>query len=183
MWTMTYRVEPADLKTVKRHLRLFQHQVSRLIGRLPLVAVVELGSEGGRLHVHLGAPRFLSIELMSRCWPHGFVWVGDAKRIKGRMAVGQLASYLAKYLSKGGDGLADDDPKGRAAGAHRYSVTEGFQPELVTVRAATAAKALAGAMELMGEPDLVIAWDLRPDAPAFGYWVCWPAEAWHPPPP
>jgi len=182
MWTLTYADEPPDLRTVNRHLRWFQRQLLRVFGKLAHVEVVETGSERGRFHVHAGADRFLSIEGVRRCWPHGYVWVGDTKRIRGRMAVGQLARYLAKYITKDLDGLADDDPKGREDGGHRYLVAQGFQPEVISARVASAAKFLAGAMELLGEPDRVIAWDARPDVPAYGYWAGWPEDSWYHPP-
>jgi hypothetical protein len=143
--------------------------------------VLEQGGERGRIHGHLGTDRFLSIELLSRSWNRGFVWVGDPKKIRGRYAVGQLAAYLAKYLTKDVDGLADDDPRRRQDGQHRYHLAEGFQPEVIRARVLTAAKALAGAMELLGEPDVVIAWGERGEDPVFGYWCGWPPSCWWPP--
>lgn len=182
LWTLTYADQPPDLETVKRHLRWFFRQLQQMFGRQPLVAVVELGSKRGRFHVHFAAARFLSIEGLSRCWHRGKVWVGDPRRMPGRVAVGHLARYLAKYVSKDLDGPAERSPRHRQDGQHRYHLAEGFQPECLSAQASRPAPLLAGAMARMGEPERVVAFDLRPEAPAFGYWVCWREEDWYPPP-
>lgn len=182
LWTLTYADEPATRAEVTVHLRWFLQQMRRLFGRLPLVVVIEEGGASGRLHVHFGAPRFLSIESVRRAWPHGIVHVGDPRKLAGRVPVRRLAAYLAKYVAKELDADELADPKGRDAGAHRYLVTQGFQPtrwRLRYVRIGAASERMRG---LYGEPDAMVSFGDWQKGPIFGLWYSFPDGCLHPPP-
>lgn len=119
-------------------LRQFFRRLSKRWGKLPIVAVVERGRRGThRLHVHLAAPTFLSVEAMRDVWRHGFVYVGDPGKLPGQTSSRRLSAYLAKYVAKQLE-PAGDDVRGqmneapaddRESGRHRYLVTQGWAPE------------------------------------------------------
>jgi hypothetical protein len=80
------------------------------------------------LHVHFVIGQYVRHALVRDAWRRGIV---DIRRIAvparsspARESSRAAARYLAKYVSKS----ADD---GRAVGAHRYEVAQGFQPRAV----------------------------------------------------
>lgn len=107
LWTLTYANEPADRDTVVHDLDVFLKRVRRRWPRLKFVWTIETGGKNGRLHVHLGADRYIPKGALSECWGHGFV---DARRLR-RSDSGNdpraTARYLAKYVGKQAGGRAD----------------------------------------------------------------------------
>ncbi|HEV2930093.1 MAG TPA: hypothetical protein VGW74_15475 [Propionibacteriaceae bacterium] len=182
LWTLTYATEPATRGEVTRHLRWFLQQVRRHFGRLPLIVVIERGSAHDRLHCHFAAGRFLSIETVRRCWPHGFVHVGDPGQLPGRVPVRRLAAYLAKYVAKQVEGLELEDRKAREAGAHRYLVTQGYTPAAWSIRYARVGAAAERMRGLYGEPDAMVAFGDWEEGPIFGIWYSFPDVCLHPRP-
>ena len=126
LWTLTYAPEflPDDEDGVWSDIERFRKRLHEGLGRLiPVAAVIERGTEGGRLHVHLLVPGRIPIEVMRKAWGRGFVQVeappvrrGMSKRERLRVT----ARYLTKYVGKEFD-------EGRP-NRKRYSVTTGFQP-------------------------------------------------------
>ena len=182
LWTLTYAAEPPSRRCVTRDLRWFQQQMRRTFGRLALCLVVEEGAEGGRLHVHFGAPRFLSIEKIRRAWGRGHVHVGDPRKMPGRVPVRKLAAYLAKYVAKDLDQADEATPKGRAGGEHRYFVTQGFSPAAWRLRYGTQAAAVERMLGLYGHPDVTVPFGDAETDPIYGVWFQFPDEYLHPPP-
>lgn len=107
LWTLTYKVEPADRDTVVHDLDVFLKRVRRRWPRLRFVWTIEVGEKNGRLHVHLGADRFIAKASLAECWGHGFV---DARRLR-RSDSGNdprsTARYLSKYVGKQCGGSTD----------------------------------------------------------------------------
>lgn len=154
----------------------------RLFGRQPLIAVIEAGGLNGRLHVHFAAARFLSIEKVRRAWRHGWVHVGDPRKMPGRVPVRQLAAYLAKYVSKQLDDEADGDLRQRSAGQHRYLVAQGFQPTAWSLRYVRVGLADERMRGLYGEPDAMCSFGDWQEGMIFGIWYSFPDGFLHPPP-
>jgi hypothetical protein len=96
------------------------------------VWVLELHSDGERLHVHLGLGQYVPKAALASLWCHGFV---DIRRIRAKPTEGERAKanrtahYLAKYVGKAFDAAAGDDGSGPGCGRHRYEVGQGFQPQ------------------------------------------------------
>jgi len=109
----------ADIDSLRRNLRSF------LKGRsIPILATIERGEKGGRLHVHLAIGQYIPAPDLERCWGKGFIDIrkvrvmGEGKRARCRAA----AHYVSKYVTK-----ADSHKDGRSFNGRRYSTTKGFQ--------------------------------------------------------
>jgi hypothetical protein len=179
LWTLTYGKEPRSRKQVTQDLRRFFRRLAATFGRLPLAVVIETGSATGRLHVHFAAPRFLSYEKVKRAWGHGIVDVGDPRKLPGRVPPRRLAAYLAKYVAKQAGEVAQDNPKDRAKGEHRYLVTQGFTPVACRGRYRSAREAKAHLHRLYGQPDVVIPFG-NPDVDLiYGVWCSFPDHLLH----
>jgi hypothetical protein len=182
LWTLTYATEPSARKQVTTDLRWFFQQIRRTFGKLPLVVVIEEGSSSGRLHVHFAAARFMSIEKMRRCWRHGFVHVGDPRKMPGRLPVRRLAAYLAKYVAKELEEGGEGGPKERAEHEHRYLVTQGFSPTAWSLRYRTFTAAHERMRGLYGQPDGDVPFGTWERGEIFGIWFAFPDHVLHPPP-
>lgn len=136
---LTYRVErqTQSVAAVRADLKVYRETLRRKGGgdRFPWAAAIEQ-HQSGMLHVHLLLPMGISRSLIESCWGHGWTTVKRMRSHRYRRAV---AHYLAK-----------DFNASRTQGAHRYEVAQGFQPEVVRARFATAEMALAWARRLMG---------------------------------
>lgn len=181
LWTATYADACSDRAQCQRDVYQFQRRFKRRFGRLPLVVVPEQGrggargsTEEGNIHIHFAADRFLSIEKVREVWGHGYVFVGDPKKLPGKVGPRKLASYLAKYISKQIDADLDAGLVFRSMGSHRYYVTQGFQPELVRRAFRTQAEAYRWLRGAYGRPDVEIpVGDPATDGVA-GYWFSYP---------
>jgi hypothetical protein len=182
LWTLTYSTAPRTRAEVTRHLRTFFKRLGTLFGRLPLIVVIERGTKTDRLHVHFAAGRFLSIEGVRRCWPHGIVHVGDPRKLPARVPARRLAAYLAKYVAKDLDEVADQGPKERAGGEHRYLLTQGFSPAAVCFRYKRIGQAHERMLGLYGQPDVEIPFGDWDTGLIFGLWCAFPDHLLHPPP-
>jgi hypothetical protein len=125
LWTLTYAPEhlPDDEDGVWRDIERFRRRLRDALGEFPLAAVIEHGSESGRLHVHFLVAGRLPIEVVAGCWGKGFVQVEPPKRTRGlgkRARLRRTASYLTKYVGKEFDQSAFN--------RRRYSVSKGYQP-------------------------------------------------------
>lgn len=179
LWTLTYRDAPGTHRQVREHVRRFFEDVQATWGKLWLLAVIEEGGEYGRFHVHVGAPRFLGIEKLARVWGRGFVFVGDPRKLPGKVSPRKLAGYLAKYVSKGlPDECASDEnaPAGgpaerqRIPGGHRYYVTQGHVPEVLRFQHYDLARALGWLRQVYGAPDFTVAWSDEALSGVCGVW-------------
>lgn len=182
LWTLTYATEPPNRKAVIRHLRSFFAAMRRWRKGLPLIVVIEEGTQTGRLHVHFAADRFLSIEAIRGLWGHGIVHVGDPRKLPGRVPSRRLAAYLAKYVSKALDEVAKEGAKQRAKGEHRYLVTQGHSPSGVTLRYRFPEHALERLTGLYGQPDFLYPFGVWGSAEPYGWFFSFPDHALHPPP-
>jgi hypothetical protein len=182
LWTLTYATEPATRAEVTAHLRTFFRRLRTVFGRMPLLVVIERGTTTDRLHVHFAAGRFLSIEGVRRCWPHGFVHVGDPRKLAGRVPVRRLAAYLSKYVSKQADAEAGAEAKDRAEGEHRYLVTQGYTPKSWSLRYQRVGQAYERLLGLYGAPDVERDFGDWDKGLVFGIWYAFPDHLLHPPP-
>ena len=130
LWTLTYAPEhlPDDIAGVWKDIESFRRNLHAAGYHFPVAAVIERGSESGRLHVHLLVAGRQPIEVVRRCWGRGFVQVEPPPKLKGlskRARLRLAAAYLTKYVGK--------DFDASAMGKKRYSTTRGFQPVRRTV--------------------------------------------------
>jgi hypothetical protein len=124
--TLTYRDQTADMRQVHRDLAAFVKRLRArgFRGQLFAYLWVREAHQSGMLHVHVALPKFLPKPMLEACWGKGFVDVralgshSESSSSKSSRAAG----YLAKYVGK-----AFEDE----AGAHRYEVGQGFEPERV----------------------------------------------------
>ena len=182
LWTLTYSTEPSTRAQVTKHLRTFFKRLGTHFGRLPLIAVIERGTKSDRLHVHFGAARFLSFETIDKIWPHGWVHVGDPRKLPGRVPVRRLAAYLAKYVAKDLDAGAEGDAKDRAEREHRYLITQGFSPTAVCFRYKRIGQAAERMRGLYGHPDMEFPFGNWDRGLIYGIWYAFPDHLLHPPP-
>lgn len=134
MWTFTYREATYDYGQLLRDVAAFQERLRAVFGPVYFLLVPEPHPGGHGWHAHGATNRFLSIEAVRKCWPHGHVWVGDDQGEHAQWSSRKLARYLAKYVTKGlgADELAGCTPRPKRS--HRYWVTQGFEPRLCRMR-------------------------------------------------
>lgn len=139
MLTLTYVIAEFDRAVVKDDMNALFVRWRNLKGgkRFPYVYVIELhpgalqadGSRGPShgLHVHVAVPlHYIDKHWLQDTWGHGIVHYKDPKKLRegdNRVRSGQLAYYLAKYISKGLE-LEHEHSK------HRYEVAQGFSVEI-----------------------------------------------------
>jgi hypothetical protein len=127
--TLTYAIEAVDRAQVRADVRAFIKRLRAecFDGELfAYVWVIEKGEKNGRLHLHLGIPKYVAHADLARIWGKGFVFIqklGQKDRCSAREMSVRAASYLSKYVGK-----SVEDTDGREAGEHRYEVGQGFQP-------------------------------------------------------
>jgi hypothetical protein len=182
LWTLTFEGPAPTPPEARAAVQLVMRGIRETWGRLPLVAVVERGEAVGRLHVHLAAPRFLSIERVRALWHRGFVWVGDDDHRGGRTPPRRLAAYMSKYLAKQLDQDAAEGGPWRAAGQHRYFCSQGFEPLCLRRRFGSQGQAASWLLAYYGIPDAVCHWGDRDEDLIYGVWLSYPDDAierWH----
>ena len=154
--TLTFSDEhlPFSVEGCFQVFKLFMKRLRYQVGsEFPYVAVVERGSKGGRLHLHVAVGRWylenLFVSVCSSCarpgvrvspasegrpclaciWGNGFVsgpgdkWAGE---VRANGDPNRAAAYLSKYVSK-------DFSSSASAGRNAYRVSRGFQPSVVRV--------------------------------------------------
>jgi hypothetical protein len=182
MWTLTFASAPQSRAEVVRKLRWFFRRLQAKYGRLPLLAVIERGTQGTkRLHVHLAVDRWLNIHVLREAWGHGHVWVGDGRKCPGAPGWRRLASYLSKYLTKQVEAEAAGEID-REPGAHRYLTTQGFAVPVLRVKYLTARAAITSAARRFGDVELVIGFGDQLADPVWGYWILFDDRALVDPP-
>lgn len=174
LWTLTYALEPKSHAQVVADLRVFFERIRQAYRSRPLIAVIERGTENGRLHVHFALDRWTWKHGVHVLWGFGWVDVSGPKSGGARWPTGELARYLAKYVSKDVDEQSDGDAAERAAGEHRYLVTQGHQPTAWTWRAHHPEYLWALAILLEGEPEVAIPFGEEPGSIVWGWWLSWP---------
>jgi hypothetical protein len=121
-------------------------------------------------------------QLLARLWGQG--WVDIRKRHSGerKWKWRELAGYLSKYVSKGIDQEAADDPKERAERQHRYFATHGFHPSTWRLRYGRIGQAYERLRGLYGQPDLELPFGEWEHGQVFGVFYAFPDRLCHPPP-
>lgn len=148
LWSLTYAEEAADWSEVWEHVEAFRKRLWAHLGRrIPMVVVIEEGTENGRLHVHLAVHEWLDWADLRNLWGHGFVFVRPIKARENSRTTPSasdeariVASYLSGYLIANGKKAHAQD--GRAAHGKRYSTTRGFTPGCERVRVESIHQAL-----------------------------------------
>lgn len=174
LWTLTYREAPESRSVVVRDLRDLARRFQRAFGKQPLVAVIERGSENGRLHVHLAVSRFLSHKRMERVWGQGWVWVGDDRRQHGKLPARSMARYLSKYLAKQIEDEGQCEQRERSDYGHRYFIAQGFGPLCFRRQHFDELSALRWLERHYGLPDEARAWADPELSGVHGLWLSYP---------
>jgi len=94
--TLTYEANQTDLKTAKRHFKLFLLRLNYEVGQKSKYICVPERQERGAVHFHcifFGLP-YRPLQVFKSIWPHG-----DARFERTRQ-VRSIASYVAKYVTK-----------------------------------------------------------------------------------
>jgi len=102
--TLTYEANQTDLKTAKRHFKLFLLRLNYEVRQKSKYICVPERQERGAVHFHcifFGLP-YRPLQVFKAIWPHG-----DARFERTRQ-VRSIASYVAKYVTK----QSFDFPKG-----------------------------------------------------------------------
>lgn len=152
LWTLTYRGEgQRDYVELRRHVRKFFEWWRSEVGDVPMIMVREPHPKGHGWHLHFAVPGFVSVRLVRKGWTHGSV------NVQGRKAGAsprKVAGYLSKYVAKGytPEHCQKSRVSPRAAGEHRYWVTQGFQPERHTFGGGDVAELLSAIRQTCGEP-------------------------------
>ena len=132
MWVLT-SADVVDFREAARRASLFRRRFRRRYPDAPLLVSPEIKPQGHGWDVNALVDRRYAHAEMTALWGHGHVWVSDWRRKvrqpgRSRREVARAAAtYVAKYIGKyvGVGGVPD--------GAHRYEVSEGFQPAVVRV--------------------------------------------------
>lgn len=179
LWTLTYAVEAPSLAAAGSDVQQFMRRLRRRYGAIPVVFVVELGEQKGRLHWHFAADRFLDVDEIRAMWPHGRINVAKLKWLKTQRPWRRLSLYLAKYIAKGFLRLEEGAGRySREPGAHRYLVSQGFDPPVWRFRFPSEAEALAVMHRVLGQPEHVIHFG-DPDVDrVYGHWFAFPDWTW-----
>ena len=156
LWSLTYAEEATDWDEVWSDVEAFRRRLWDHLGkRIPMLVVIEEGTENGRLHVHLALPLFIDYRVMRTLWDHGFVYVRKVEAKKNERTTPTaaqeariIASYLAGYLIA--NGKKEHAQDGRSFHGKRYSTSRGFTPGCERVRVETFAQAHAVVREAMG---------------------------------
>jgi len=180
--TLTYARAPAARAVVVEHLRRFFERLKKRFGRRALVAVIEVGKRGDRLHVHLALNFYVPKAELARLWGHGFVDIRKSLRGRGQWRHRDLAGYLAKYVAKTLDAEAEDGPKQRAEREHRYLVAQGFTPKSYSLRYHRIGQAHERLIGLYGHPDIEAPFGDWSEGLIYGIWYGFPDHLLHPPP-
>jgi hypothetical protein len=170
--TLTYRgAGEHDPVQARRDVAAFMRSLRSALGGkpLPYVWVPEWHKTDHGLHLHFALGRYVNHRLIRSTWGHGNIWI---KR-HSELPVGatslhearQAARYLSKYVSKS----FDSDESSRALRLRRYSVAEGFQPQVMRLSGRWSG-------EVLGKANAVMA--AEPSAS----WSSLDVEAWPGPP-
>jgi hypothetical protein len=153
LWTFTYARATYDYLAVAADVGAFLVAFRAKYGRQWIVLVPEPHPGGHGWHVHAATNRTYDQGEMWGLWGHGFVWVGDHNKRRGKWAARDLAGYLAKYVTKVIDSSTLHGCQPRPKGHHRYWVTQGFEPECIRKQFRTFAAAALWVLKHYG------AWD------------------------
>lgn len=182
LWTLTYKEATYDYATVVRHVQAFYRRLKKALGKVWLVLVPEPHPGGHGWHLHGAAAVRLPHAAIKKAWGRGFVWVGDHQRKHKQWNSRHLARYLAKYATKmvGGADLHGCGPRPR--GAHRYWVTQGFEPEKVSGVFPSLAHVRAWLYAHQGHCGEWHRLAVPADVPVEGWWLSWDDQYLAPPP-
>jgi hypothetical protein len=182
LWTFTYAKEQFAYEQLVKHVAAFQRRLRQALGKVWLLLVPEPHPGGHGWHLHGAAATRLPIKTVRKCWGQGHVWVGDHKREHRTWSSRHLSRYLAKYATKmvGGGELYGCRPRPR--GAHRYWVTQGYEPEKVSMTFRSVNSAHRWLMTQYGCWDDRRRLELGADVPVEGWWLSFGDECLASPP-
>jgi hypothetical protein len=123
LWTLTYAEEPTDVDAVWADVEDLRRRIARWLNKpIPLLAVIQRGGRGSRLHVHVAAGQYIPKETLHWLWRRrGWVDVRKVRAGGRRASCRQAAAYIAGYVVAGAASAWE-------SGRKRYSTTRGFQP-------------------------------------------------------
>lgn len=178
LWTFTFRDPTFSYVDVGLAVDAFFRRVAehdwstnaREASAPPFLLVAEPHPDGHGWHLHGATDRYLPHALIAKLWSAGWVFVSRGQTGRRGWAPRTLSRYLAKYLGKS---LGDEVVGGctpRAAGQHRYWVTQGRDPVVVRTWHATFDSAVAHLVATYGPPDAVIEFGLDDPRLVPGAW-------------
>ncbi len=183
LWTLTTAAE-GDFQTIARQWELFYDRFRKWCPRLPFVAVFEPHKNRVRWHVHFATDRFIPIEDVQRLWGLGWVWVGDGKKLRGRVQTHKLSRYLSKYVTKTLDGAPGAcDPTGRQSYQHRYRCARGYTPTKLRGYFTSPQEAYTFLHQHYGQHCAAFGFSVADTGDIDAWWFEYPDECLHPPPP
>lgn len=106
MWTLTYRgAGQHDWTSMVKDVRRFQRRLKGAYPGLSYVVVPEWHPGGHGIHLHLAVGEFIPWQKMRLLWTDGDRHplagsVNTPRTAKGKQSSGDVARYLAKYISK-----------------------------------------------------------------------------------
>lgn len=194
MWTLTFRDRQLDYDAVAQAVdrllrRLAEADWGPRSGRMTrhltsnpkMLLIAEPHPGGHGWHVHGATDTYLAHAKMEKMWGEGYVFVTRPKTGRRAWSPRVLAAYLSKYLTKQ---LEPDELHGcrpRPAGAHRYWVTQGHDPEVIRTWHPTRGAAVAYLYLEYGRPDVEYELEARDQQGPAGLWFAFPdlvVERW-----
>lgn len=173
MVTVTYAPDPEtgyrceEREEAMRDVAAFLRRLRAHLGySFAALWVPELHKDGRNWHVHIGLQPWVEKQELTRLWGHGIVDVRLMRDKSGRPSGRACSGYVSKYVSK--------ELEGGEAGRHAYEVTQGFQPEVITVAADSLEEAQGIAASFFGGEVPASAWSSSSDqqwkGPAMRWW-------------
>lgn len=170
LWTFTYETAVYDYDQVVADVGSLLVNLRESEGHVWIILVAEPHPGGHGWHVHAATNRWIDHAAMHSYWGKGWVWVGDHAHKHKKWVTRELAGYLAKYAAKG---LTDDRLFGcgaRPPGAHRFWVTQGFEPQKVRKAFRLMRDAALWVLKHYGPWDHEVILGETMDVPVEGFW-------------
>lgn len=94
--TLTFEGEPPTREKVCKKFRYFKERMYKKYGKFEYLAVIEIGAENGRLHIHMitFGLKYIDRNELEKIWGNGFI---DVKKI---YEINDVENYILKYIEK-----------------------------------------------------------------------------------
>lgn len=94
--TLTFKGDPPTREKVCYKFKKFKERMYRRYGKFEYLAVIEIGAENGRLHIHMitFGLNYIKRDELEKIWGNGFI---DIKKIH---EINDVENYILKYIEK-----------------------------------------------------------------------------------